>query len=287
MDFNDHANFRQAEQKMLSMLQDSPVVPLMGIDKPDQFESLIIQAMEATPANKTPAIEILLRNKEAVDVGLAKVKELKEKYGNQVNILIGSVIKAIDVDKAFAAGADGIVSGGFSQRVANAALQKGMPYLPGCMKLEEVKQADEMGLKVIKLFPARSPSVKAIMAPLQRTRIMYENPDPKAIKCTTPTEVLSAWEKGEAEAIIEPANSGAQWNAIMTYLEEKGMVACCTGGAKPDNLHEFAQERQVIGVGASFIAADMTQAAEAQSNALTIWENTKSNAPAANINLSL
>lgn len=285
--FKSQAEFKQAEAHMFQMLQGSPLVPLIGIDKHEQFEDLIKGAIASKLPGRAPTIEILLRDADAIDEGLAKVKEMKEKYGNKINILIGSVLTAEDVDKAFDAGADGLVGGGFSEKVAERALQKGIPYLPGFMTLSEVKKANEMGLKVIKLFPAASPSEKAIMAPLARTGVKH-NPDSNVI-CTTPSEIIHAWEEGMTEVNLQVPDSEAEWNAIMKYMEDNGMVACCTGGLTADNLEEFAYESQIIGGGASFILAkalesedELPEAVAKQINhANDNWLNFKTGAPQA------
>ncbi len=253
-DFNDSANFRQAESQMAAILRQSPIVPLIAINEIDRFEDLILASIAASPEGKIPAIEVLLRNEQAIEQGLARLAELKEKYGNRVHILAGSIIKPEDVERVAAAGLDGLVSGGYSDRVAGAALQKGLPYLPGFMTLDEVKGANDKGLKLIKLFPAHSPDVKSIAAPLSRTGIEFVENTPEnagLIVCGTASEVLAAWEDGEKKIILVPAES--QWAEIMAYLSANGMQACCTGGVTDKNLAEVSREPAIAGVGASFI----------------------------------
>lgn len=297
--FNNSARFKEAERKMANILRQSPIIPLIGIDKTGQFEHLIIAAIQASQHGSIPAIEVLLRDENALDAGLGKLAELKKQYGNRIHVLVGSVIKPDDVDKAARAKIDGLVSGGYSAEIAQAASQKGLPYLPGCMTLDEVKAAnEEHGLKLIKLFPARSPSAKVIMASLSRTGVKPYAPNdgekPKGLTvCRTATEVLTAWSNSEKEVILDPANSDTQWHAIMDYMSKNGMVACSTGGARSDNLHEFAQEPQVIGVGASFIVDDAEKSdqnfvdalTQIQSTAVTNWSAAKAQVPDQNLEL--
>jgi len=284
---------------MANILRQSPIVPLIGIDKTGQFEDLIITAIQASPHGSIPAIEVLLRDENAVDVGLGKLAELKKQHGNRIHVLVGSVIKPDDVKKTAGAKLDGLISGGYGAEIAQAALQEGLPYLPGFMTLDEVKAAnEEYGLKLIKLFPARSPSAKAIMASLSRTGVKPYAPNdaekPEGLTvCRTATEVLTAWSNSEQEVILDPAKSDTQWHAIMDYMSKNGMVACCTGGARPDNLHEFAQEPQAIGVGASFIVDDAEKSNQSfvdaltqiQSTAAANWSVGKAQAPDQNLEL--
>jgi 2-keto-3-deoxy-6-phosphogluconate aldolase len=237
---------------------------------------------------KKPAIEILLRSEEAMPDGFQEIHGLKEKYGHQIHILIGSVIKPEDVEAAAHAKADGVISGGYSGRVADVARQKGLPYLPGCMTLKEVQAAGDLGLTTIKLFPARNPNAKAIMAPLARTDMKtYMRDDvhkPEGLTlCTTPSEVLQAWENGQTHIILDPAQSDIQWQAIMDQLKQRNMIVCCTGGVTPDNLNGFARNQPVIAVGASYIVEhalqskqDFEQAlSKIQSSVLESWKREK------------
>lgn len=281
--------FEEREEELRHMLADWPVIPLIGIDKPKLFEPIIRACLAVAPLGKKPVIEILLRSEEALPDGLKEIHCLKEKYGNQINILIGSVIKPEDVEVAAQAEADGVVSGGYSGRVADVARQKGLPYLPGCMTLKEVQAASDLGYTTIKLFPARNPNAKAIMAPLARTGVKTYTPDdvhkPKGLTlCTTPSEVLKTWENGQTQIILDPAQSDLQWQAIMDHLKQGNMTACCTGGANPDNLNSFALNQPVIAVGASYIVENALKSEQAfekavskiQSNAVESWKTEKS-----------
>lgn len=290
MDFDYAARFKQAQDQTIEMLKDAPAIPLIGIERKDDFEAVIRGAINSAHDGTTPTIEVLLRDEESVDAGLARLSELKKKYGNQINILVGSVIKPEDVEKVAAAGLDGLVSGGFSERVADAALQKGLPYLPGFQTFDEVKMAHEKyGMNVIKLFPAKSPSFKAITAPLARTGMVFLSADDQYDEglpvCRTATEALAAYERGETTVVIYPAPSDTEYGDIMNYMHDNGMVACCTGGVKMENLIEFAANPVVIAVGASFIVG---QADEHESGfiyglnatiteALNIWSEAQEN----------
>ncbi|MDR3212038.1 MAG: bifunctional 4-hydroxy-2-oxoglutarate aldolase/2-dehydro-3-deoxy-phosphogluconate aldolase [Planctomycetota bacterium] len=77
----------------------------------------------------------------------------------------GTVLTTTQVDTAVAAGASFIVTPGFNPRVVSYCLDKGVPVTPGVNSPSLVEQAMEMGLEVLKFFPAEdSGGVKMINA---------------------------------------------------------------------------------------------------------------------------
>lgn len=54
------------------------------------------------------------------------------------------------------AGADFLISPGWSKKVAKVAKEEGMLWAPGCMTPSEIMKAEENGAKLIKLFPGSS-----------------------------------------------------------------------------------------------------------------------------------
>ena len=66
----------------------------------------------------------------------------------------GTIVNAEQASHAIAAGAEFLVSPGFSSEVAKICLQKGVPYLPGCVTPTEIMQAMSYGISVVKFFPA-------------------------------------------------------------------------------------------------------------------------------------
>lgn len=71
-----------------------------------------------------------------------------------MNIGAGTVINAVQAEAAVHAGAKFIVSPGLSADVANVCKAAGLPYYPGCVTPTEIMQALELGIDVIKFFPA-------------------------------------------------------------------------------------------------------------------------------------
>jgi len=105
------------------------------------------------------------------------IRELKEKYANNKEIVVGAgtVLDATTARIAIMAGAEYIVSPFFDQKIAEYCNLYQIPYFPGCMSITEISNALKAGVDIIKLFPgsAFGPSfVSAIKAPLPQVNIM-------------------------------------------------------------------------------------------------------------------
>jgi 2-dehydro-3-deoxyphosphogluconate aldolase/(4S)-4-hydroxy-2-oxoglutarate aldolase len=86
-----------------------------------------------------------------------------------VSVLAGTVRRPEQVDAAAAAGAEAIVSPGFSEGVVLRARELGLPAIPGAFTPTEIEAAWTAGAALVKLFPARlgGPQyVRDILAPL-------------------------------------------------------------------------------------------------------------------------
>ncbi len=105
------------------------------------------------------------------------IKELVETYKDQQDVVIGAgtVLDAITARLAILAGAEYIVSPCFDQETAELCNLYQIPYLPGCMTIDEIKTALKSGVDIVKLFPgsAFGPSIiSAFKAPMPHVNIM-------------------------------------------------------------------------------------------------------------------
>lgn len=93
-----------------------------------------------------------------------------------MNVGAGTVINAEQCEKALAAGAKFIVSPGLSVAVANVCKEKGVPYYPGCVTPTEIMQALELGINIVKFFPANIygglKALKALSAPFPQVKFI-------------------------------------------------------------------------------------------------------------------
>ncbi|OQO69279.1 bifunctional 2-keto-4-hydroxyglutarate aldolase/2-keto-3-deoxy-6-phosphogluconate aldolase [Enterococcus villorum] len=105
------------------------------------------------------------------------IQELVATYQKRADVVIGAgtVLDAMTARLAIMAGAEFIVSPCFDSETAKICNLYQIPYLPGCMSINEMKEALKAGVDIIKLFPGSTfgPSiVQAFKAPLPQLNIM-------------------------------------------------------------------------------------------------------------------
>jgi 2-dehydro-3-deoxyphosphogluconate aldolase / (4S)-4-hydroxy-2-oxoglutarate aldolase len=130
---------------MHPIFRDNRVIPVVTIDR----------AADAVPLARALArgglhvIEVTLRTPEAPAAIAAIARDVPE-----VLVGAGTVLRAADVTRARDAGAAFLVSPGLTAEIASAAIATGLPYLPGCVTASEIMAARELGLSLLKFFPA-------------------------------------------------------------------------------------------------------------------------------------
>lgn len=110
-----------------------------------------------------------------VPKAMSLLESLNKKYGADIVIGAGTVLDSETARIAILSGATFIVSPGFDIATAKLCNRYGIPYLPGCMTVNEMLQATEYGVSVVKLFPGNAfePSfIKNIHGPLPHINIM-------------------------------------------------------------------------------------------------------------------
>ena len=122
-----------------------PVLPVLVIDDVERAVGLA-QALSAGGLN---VIEVTLRTPQALEA----LKVIRQEVP-QLIVGAGTVINAEQFGQAIDAGAQFAVSPGFTERLAMAAQETDLPYLPAVMTPSEVLSALEYGYRSLKLFPA-------------------------------------------------------------------------------------------------------------------------------------
>ena len=119
-----------------------PVVTLNNVEE----RTKVLKALKNNGIN---CAEICFRTDCAEEAITLAVKEFPE-----MNIGAGTVINCDQANRAIKAGAKFIVSPGLSESIANICKENGIPYFPGCITPTEIMKALELGITVIKYFPA-------------------------------------------------------------------------------------------------------------------------------------
>jgi len=88
----------------------------------------------------------------------------------------GTVLTPEQVDQAVAAGASYVVSPGLSRAVVERCREHGVPAVPGAVTATEVQAALELGVSIVKFFPAGTSggaaAVAALAAPFGGVRFL-------------------------------------------------------------------------------------------------------------------
>jgi len=122
------------------------VVPVVKVPNAECAEGL----GRALVAGGLPCIEVTFRS-SAAEAAIRSLSRLPE-------LLVGAgTIRSVDQARAAQrAGAQFLVSPGLRQDVVKFALDEGLPVSPGVCTPSEVEQALELGVTVLKFFPAES-----------------------------------------------------------------------------------------------------------------------------------
>lgn len=89
---------------------------------------------------------------------------------------VGSVVDAPTAAMYIGAGANFVVGPIFNPEVARLCNRRKIAYLPGCGTLNEISQAEEYGVEIVKIFPGSAVGgpafIKDVLGPCPWTRIM-------------------------------------------------------------------------------------------------------------------
>lgn len=142
-------------------------IPVVVIKELSQTEK-ILTALKNDGIN---CAEITFRTACAEDA----IKLAVEKFPD-MNVGAGTVINKEQCLKAIKAGAKFIVSPGLSVAVAKVCKAKKIPYYPGCVTPTEIMAALDLGITVVKFFPANVygglKALKALSAPFPQVKFI-------------------------------------------------------------------------------------------------------------------
>lgn len=155
--------------KILSKIAECGVVAVVRADSKEEAVAI----SDACVKGGIKGIEVTFTVQGADEV----IKELATYYEQNHDVVIGAgtVLDSATARIAILAGAQFVVSPAFDEETAKLCNLYGIPYMPGCMTITEMKRALEAGVDIVKLFPgsAFGPDfVKAVKAPLPQVNIM-------------------------------------------------------------------------------------------------------------------
>ena len=155
--------FKEAKNMTNNIIEEIGKIGIIPVIKIDDVEKAIPLA-QSLKAGGIPIAEVTFRTAHAEE---AIRKICKDVPG--IIIGAGTVLNTEQVDRAIDSGVQFIVSPGFNLKVVSYAIKKGVPIIPGCSTPTDIEQALEVGLEVVKFFPAEQAGgieyIKAVSAP--------------------------------------------------------------------------------------------------------------------------
>ncbi|MFI3237428.1 MAG: bifunctional 4-hydroxy-2-oxoglutarate aldolase/2-dehydro-3-deoxy-phosphogluconate aldolase [Lachnospiraceae bacterium] len=153
--------------EVLQQIQKIGIVPVVVLN----------DAKDAAPLAKAlcegglPCAEVTFRT----DAAEESIKLMAEAYPEML-IGAGTVLTIEQVDRAVAAGAKFIVSPGLNPKIVKYCVDNNIPVTPGVTSPSQVEQAIELGLEVVKFFPAEAAGglnmIKSMAAPYVNMKFM-------------------------------------------------------------------------------------------------------------------
>jgi len=152
---------------VLEQISKIGIVPVVKIDRAEDALPLA----KALCAGGLPCAEVTFRTDAAAEA----IKIMTDNFPNMC-VGAGTVLNASQVDAAVEAGAKFIVSPGLNPNTVKYCQQKGVPVTPGTSSPSDIEIAIELGLDVVKFFPAEQSGglakIKAMAAPYVNMKFM-------------------------------------------------------------------------------------------------------------------
>lgn len=152
---------------VLEQISKIGIVPVVKIDRAEDALPLA----KALCAGGLPCAEVTFRTSAAAEA----IRIMTTNFPDMC-VGAGTVLNAEQVDAAVEAGAKFIVSPGLNPRTVKYCIEKNVPITPGISSPSDIEQAIELGLDVVKFFPAEQSGglakIKAMAAPYVNMKFM-------------------------------------------------------------------------------------------------------------------
>ncbi|MBV8567433.1 MAG: bifunctional 4-hydroxy-2-oxoglutarate aldolase/2-dehydro-3-deoxy-phosphogluconate aldolase [Methylobacteriaceae bacterium] len=186
---------------MLALMRLSPVIPVLTVAG---AEDGLAQA-RALVAGGLPIIEVTLRTAGA----LAAISAIRQALP-QATVGAGTIVEPEQMAPSVAAGAAFLVSPGTTPRLADAAAQAPVPFMPGAATASEAMALRERGFRGLKFFPAEASGGVSWLAALAA---------PLADLCFCPTGGIDAQKAVRYLALKNVLCVGGSWMVPATTVQ--------------------------------------------------------------------
>lgn len=199
---------------LMQQISNIGIVPVIKINDAKQAVPLA----KALIDGGLPVAEITFRTDAAEEA----IRLVSEAYPEMI-VGAGTVLTIEQAERAKNAGAKFIVSPGFNPKVVKWCVDNDILATPGCTSPSEIEQALELGLKVVKFFPAEQSGglekIKALSAPYGNLKFMPTG----GIGLKNLTEYMSNKKIvacGGSFMVKEDYINDAQWDKITQLSKE-------------------------------------------------------------------
>ena len=153
--------------EILKQIQDIGIVPVVVLNDSKDAKPLA----KALYEGGLPCAEVTFRTEAAEE----SIRLMCEEYPDML-VGAGTILTTEQVDRAVNAGAKFIVSPGLNSKIVKYCVDKNIPITPGVTNPSDVEQAIELGLDVVKFFPAEAAGglkmIKSMAAPYTKMKFM-------------------------------------------------------------------------------------------------------------------
>ena len=213
---------------VLEKLNKIGIVPVVVINNVEDAAPLA----KALCAGGLPCAEVTFRTAAAKEA----IKIMTETCPEMV-VGAGTVLNAEQVDAAVEAGATFIVSPGLNPKTVKYCQEKGVPITPGTSSPTDIEQAIELGLDVVKFFPAEQSGglakIKAMAAPYVNMKFM-------------PTGGINAKNINEYLAFPKIIACGGSWMVPAKLVDEKKFRLCWALKSSTLVLMQQTKQKQTL-----------------------------------------
>lgn len=129
-----------------NVLKNNSLIPVATITELSQVDSFY----EKLKAQNVFCIEITLRS----DVAWEAIALFKEKYGDEFQVGVGTIVSQEDILKCVKYKVDFMVSPGLTTSMIQQFDFSGIPFLPGVSTPSEIIRGLDLGWQYFKFFPA-------------------------------------------------------------------------------------------------------------------------------------
>ena len=136
------------KEEILKRIPEQGILPLYFY----QDAEVSIKVLKALYSGGIRMVEYTNRG-EAAFQNFKKMREVCDKELKEMYLGIGTIKNALMAQTFIDAGADFIICPGLVEEVAEVADKNNMLWIPGCMTPSEIIRAENLGAKMIKLFP--------------------------------------------------------------------------------------------------------------------------------------